>query len=163
MGLCRPEELVKSFHHGGDALLRQRPHHTGEGRKSMCARGVLRALRHFASDHSRAQRPLGSVVRRLNVRVLQEAQQVAPIMVPTNLIEQPLIVRIRQTAVAQVMGDRGPQALDLGGEIHRSRPCFAHRANRLAPPAVVICDPARYERATPAQCTRNGGTNADAK
>jgi len=38
-------------------------------------------------------------------------------MVPADLVEQPLIVRSRQAAVTQVMGDRVPQAQCLRGEV----------------------------------------------
>ena len=84
MNLRRPEELVQSLHHGGDPLLCQRAYHTGEGRKGLCSGLVFRALRHLASDHGRTQGPLGPVVRRLNARVLQEAQEIAPVMVPAD-------------------------------------------------------------------------------
>ena len=87
------EQVVEALDQGIDPLFRQRAHHTGEGRKGVCAAPVFRALRHFAGDHRRAQRPLRAIVGRLDPRVCQEAHQVATVVMPAQFIEQPLIVR----------------------------------------------------------------------
>ena len=109
MNLRRPKDLVQSLHHGGNPLLCQRPYHTGEGRKGVCSGVVFRALRDLASDHGGTQGPLGPVVRRLDARVLQEAQQVAPVMLRADAVEQPLIVRIRQQPRAQMIDEGVPR------------------------------------------------------
>ena len=80
--------------------------HAGEGRKGIRPLGVLRALGHLACDHRWPQRTLGPIISRLNERVVQKAQQVIPVMMPTELVQQPLVVRVRQQAVAETIGDR---------------------------------------------------------
>ena len=60
---------------------------------------VLLAVRNLAVDGSWAQGLFGPIVRRLDPWIAQEAQRVAPLTVPTQFIEQPLIVGIFQTTI----------------------------------------------------------------
>lgn len=88
------EDKVQTFYRSMDAVFRQCPHHTGEGRKGVGSRQVFRALRHLACDYRRPQGSLRPIVGRLDARVVQEAQQVSPVMMVSDLVEQPLVVRV---------------------------------------------------------------------
>ena len=114
MGSRSSEKAVKPLHHGSSALFRQGLHDTFEGGKRLRSWRIFRALRHLACDHGWAQDALGTIVGRLNARVLQKPQQIPTVMVLADAIEQALIVWIRQDTGTQVMGDgvsRGCAAL----------------------------------------------------
>jgi len=86
----RSEDAVESLHHGVDALFCQSLHDTFVGLP---------------------------IVGGLDARVRQAPQQIPTLMVPADVVEQPLMVRLRQAAMTQVMGDRIPQALGLRGAV----------------------------------------------
>ncbi len=96
--------------------LGQCPHHAGESRKGVSPPGGLRTLRHLAGNDRRTQRPLGPVVGGLNARIVQEAQQIAPVVVPPQFVEQPPVVGVLQGAVTQMMGDGFLELLGLEGK-----------------------------------------------
>jgi hypothetical protein len=91
------EQLVQMLHQRIDALFGQDPHDTCERLKSMGTCAVLGAVRHLAGDDCRAQGPFGPMIRRLDPRVGQEAEHGAPVTMPAQFIEQPLMVGIFQT------------------------------------------------------------------
>ena len=64
-------------------------------------------------------RSLSTVVGRLNAWIIQETQQVAPVMVPTEFVLQPPVVRIRHGTVAEMIGRLSSQPLGLGGKVRR--------------------------------------------
>jgi hypothetical protein len=113
----RPEQMVEALDHGFGTVFCQRSQHARVGGKGLTAPLVFRTLRDLAGDDGRAQRPLDAVVGRLNPRIRQEAKQVAPVVMPAEFIEQPLIVWIFQATVAQMVGDRCPQDLGFGLEL----------------------------------------------
>ena len=123
MDTDRLKDVVQTYNEGLHAIVfHQGAYHAGERRMRVGSRGIFRALRHFAGNHGWPQDALRPVVRRLDPWILKEAEQVATIVVAANLIEQALIVGVRQTAVAQMMRDRIPQALRVGVEVgHRPR------------------------------------------
>jgi hypothetical protein len=129
------QHVVKTFHEGVDAVFCQRPHHAGERCKGVRSSPGFRAVRDFASDHCRAQRPLRPIVGRLHprvYRVYQEAQQVTPVVMPPQFIEQPLIVHIFQPPVAQLIRHLLLQGLDFGWKIwHRALPVGVPELQRL--------------------------------
>src|SRR5512134_1715812 len=99
----RLKDVVQPFDEGMyPTVFHQGAYHAGEGRMCVGSRGIFRALRHLAGNHGRSQDPLGPIVRRFNLWVLEEAEQVAAVMVAADLIEQALIVGIGQTAIAQM-------------------------------------------------------------
>ena len=65
------------------------------------------------------RKPLSTVVGRLNAWIIQETQQVAPVMVPTEFVLQPPVVRIRHGTVAEMIGRLSSQPLGLGGKVRR--------------------------------------------
>ena len=130
------EDTVESLHGGVAALFCQGLHDTFQGLKSMRSRGIFRALRHSTCDHGWTQDARGPIVGGLDARVRQEPQQLPPIMVPAHLVQQPLLVRIRQAAVPQGMGDRVLQALGLRRDVchlpRGIRPPLLHRVLQQA-------------------------------
>ena len=117
MSSRRSEEAVESLHHGVDALFCQGLHDTFTGLKGMRSWPIFRALRHLARAHGGAQDALGPIVGGLDAQVRQAPQQIPMLMVPADVVEQPLMVRLRQAAMTQGMGDRIPQALGLRGAV----------------------------------------------
>ncbi len=97
----------------------QGPDYAGGGRERIRTTDVLRAVRYLPRDHCRAERSLSTVVGRLNAWIIQETQQVAPVIVPTEFVLQPTVVRIRKWDTRG--GDRSPLAstLGLGGKVRR--------------------------------------------
>ena len=90
-----------------------------KGREGIRTTGVLRAVRYLPRDHCRAERSLSTVVGRLNAWIIQETQQVTPVIVPTEFVLQPLVVRIRHGTVAEMIGRLSSQPLGLGGKVRR--------------------------------------------
>src|SRR5206468_11505178 len=113
--------------------LRQCPHYAGESRKSVSTPGGLRTLRHLARDDRRPQRPLSPVVGGLDTRIVQEAQQIAAVVVPPQFVEQAPVVGVLQRAVPQMVGDSVLEVLRLGG--------------KASPLAVVVGVPHLYRLA----------------
>ena len=116
-----PEQVGEALDQRIDSLFRQRPYDAGEGGEGVSASVIFRALRHFAGDHRRAQRPLHAIVCWLDPWVGQKAEQAPTVMVPAELIEQPLVVWIFQVTVAQLVGHLGLQGFRFGLEVgHRA-------------------------------------------
>ena len=101
------------------AIASQGPDYAGEGRERIRTTDVLRAVRYLPRDHCRAERSLSTVVGRLDAWIIQETQQVAPVMVPTEFVLQPPVVRIRHGTVAEMIGRLSSQPLGLGGKVRR--------------------------------------------
>ena len=101
------------------AIASQSPDYAGEGREGIRTTDVLRAVRYLPRDHCRAERSLSTVVGRLNAWIIQETQQVAPVIVPTEFVLQPPVVRIRHGTVAEMIGRLSSQPLGLGGKVRR--------------------------------------------
>ena len=80
-----------------------RPDYAGEGGEGIRTTDVLRAVRYLPRDHCPTERSLSTVVGRLNAWIIQETQQVAPVMVPTEFVLQPPVVRIRHGTVAEMI------------------------------------------------------------
>src|SRR5262249_60893281 len=108
--------MQQSFDDGLGAGLGQRTHHTGEGGKGLGAPCVLGTLRDLAGDHGWPQGPLGSVVGGLDAGGVQKAQEIAPVVMPPQLVEQPLAVRVLQPTVPQMMSNYVSETLGLGGQ-----------------------------------------------
>src|SRR6266852_3346593 len=73
---------------------------------------ILGILAGVAGNHDETQCPFGSVVGRLHFRLMQESQQIAPVVVEADAVQQSLIVVVAESAVAQVMGDLGVELLN---------------------------------------------------
>ena len=101
------------------AIASQGPDYAGEGGEGIRTTDVLRAVRYLPRDHCRAERSLSTVVGRLDAWIIQETQQVAPVMVPTEFVLQPPVVRIRHGTVAEMIGRLSSQPLGLGGKVRR--------------------------------------------
>lgn len=110
------EEMMQCFHHRLGSDLWQGPDYTGESGEGIGTSLVLRALGYLASNHCRAQCSFGPVVGGLDTRVLQKAQEVAPVMVPPNLVQQPLVVPVRQDPVSKMVGDGRLQSAGFRGK-----------------------------------------------
>ena len=137
MDTDRLKDIVQTCDEGTYPIVfHQGAYHAGERRMRVGSRGIFRALRHFAGNHSWPQDALRPVVRRFDPWVLKEAEQVVTIVVAANLIEQALIVGVRQTAVAQMMRERVPQALCVGVEVG-SPPPRDRSATAGSPPATA--------------------------
>jgi hypothetical protein len=111
------EQVIETLDQGIDSLLRRRVHDTGEGLKGMGAAAGFRALRHVAGDHRWAQRTLRPMVGRFDPRVYQEAPQVTAVVMAAEFVDQPLIVRITQAAVAPLRRELRLQGLDLSRNV----------------------------------------------
>ena len=74
------------------AIASQGPDYAGEGRERIRTTDVLRAVRYLPRDHCPTERSLSTVVGRLNAWIIQETQQVAPVIVPTEFVLQPPVV-----------------------------------------------------------------------
>ena len=136
MRLGTTEQLGQLIHHRPSTRFPQRPNDTGEHGKGVSLTSALRALRHVPGGHRRMQRPFRPIIRRLDPRVCQEAHQVLAVMMPAEFIEQPLIGRILQAAVAQVirpLGVEGAATLRSAGregvafEAHVAKDCIVGR------------------------------------
>jgi hypothetical protein len=57
---------------------------------------IFRARRHLARNPGWAQDARGSIVGGLDTRGRQAPQPIAPVVVATELVQQPLIVGVRQ-------------------------------------------------------------------
>ena len=101
------------------AIASQGPDYAGEGGEGIRTTDVLRAVRYLPRDHCPTERSLSTVVGRLNAWIIQETQQVAPVMVPTEFVLQPPVVRIRHGTVAEMIGRLSSQPLGLGGKVRR--------------------------------------------
>ena len=117
MNVRAAEQLVEVLHQRIDALCGQRAHDTGKGGKGMSSSAIFGAVRHLAGDDRRAQGPFGPIVRRLDPRVHQETQHVAPVVMPAEFIEQPLVVPIFQPAVPQLIREFSLQRLGFELEV----------------------------------------------
>jgi hypothetical protein len=82
------KKLGQGLHHGPDTRFHQRPDDIREGSKGLGAPLVFRAVRDLAGDDCRAQRPFRTLVGRLNPRLPQEAQYVAPVVMPAERKEE---------------------------------------------------------------------------
>ena len=71
-------------------------------------------------DHREAEPALRAIIRRLDPWILQEPQEVAPVVVPPELIQEPLVVRVHQPPRPQVPRDLRPQVLGPLGETHQA-------------------------------------------
>ena len=107
------KELVQGGHKGSGAGFHGRTNHTGEGCVSLGSAIILGVLASVAGNHDESQRPFGPVVGRLHFRLMQEAQQIAPVVVDADAIQRSLIVVVAESAVPEVMGDLGVQPLNL--------------------------------------------------
>jgi hypothetical protein len=82
--------------------LHRRLDHAGKRRERLRSPDRLRALRHVALDHPEPKPTLGSFIRRLDPRILEEPQQIASGVVPAELVQQPLVVGIHQPTWPQM-------------------------------------------------------------
>ena len=126
---CRTEDLIQSFHHGVAARFGQSCHYALEGGAGLGSPIVFRALGYLPGDHRRPQRPFGPIVGRLNARVLQEPPQIAPVVVPANLVPPPLVVPVPQDPVPGVIGNRLLQTRGFGGQV-------LYPGGRIPPPPL---------------------------
>jgi hypothetical protein len=124
------EQVIEALDQGIEPLFRQRAHHTGEGLKGVRAAIRFRARRHCAGDHGGAQRALRPMVGRFDPQVVQKALPVAPVVMPAECIEQPLMVGIAQAVErartrlsAGGLGVRDPAALRKGRCLALPAPC----------------------------------------
>ena len=101
------------FRDGRNPILCRGSNHAGEGSVGLCSPVVLGVLPAGPSNHHKPQRPFGTIVGRLHVGLLQEAQQVATVMMQADPIEQPLIVVVLENTIPQVMGHLAFQPLHL--------------------------------------------------
>src|SRR5271166_1996394 len=93
-------------HQGDDAALAQGLQHTYKAAEGFCTCLVFRAVRHLARYHRRTKGPLRAVVGGLHMfGVPKEAQQVAPILMSADLIEQTLVVGIGEASVPKVKSE----------------------------------------------------------
>ena len=114
------EDTAEPIHHRPvAAIASQGPDYAGEGGEGIRTTGVLRAVRYLPRDHCPTERSLSTVVGRLNAWIIQETQQVAPVMVPIEFVLQPPVVRIRHGTVAEMIGRLSSQPLGLGGKVRR--------------------------------------------
>jgi hypothetical protein len=74
----------------------------------------FRALRHVTGDHRRAQGPLRPIVRGLDARICEAPQQVAPVVMPAQFSEPPLMIPILPAAVAPLIRERLLQGPAVG-------------------------------------------------
>ena len=124
------EHIAEPVHHRPVATIpTQGPDHAGERRERIGALDALRAVRHLPRDHCRAERSLSTVVGRLNTRIIQKAQQVAPVVVPAEFVLQPVVVRIRHRTVAEMIAHLSFQPLGLHTKVRRLSPV-------ICPPTV---------------------------
>jgi hypothetical protein len=89
----------------------------------------------------------GSMVRRLDPWVHQDAQDVAPIMMPAEFIEEALVGPIFQAAVPQLIGQFGLQRLRLVGVQTSKSYCFflTNLPPRVGPRQVADLYRVRWE------------------
>ena len=114
------EHIAEPIHHRPVATIpTQGPDHAGERRERIGALDALRAVRHLSRDHCRAERSLSTVVGRLDARIVQKTQQVAPVVVPAEFVLQPVVVRIRHRAVAEMISHLSLQPLGLHTKVRR--------------------------------------------
>ena len=100
------EHIAEPIHHRPVAAIAgQSSDHAGEGGERIGATIVFRAVGYLPRDHCRAERSLSTVVGRLNTRIVQKTQQVAPVVMPAEFVLQPVVVRIRHRAVAEMVID----------------------------------------------------------
>ena len=142
------------------AIASQGPDYAGEGREGIRTTDVLRAVRYLPRDHCRAERSLSTVVGRLNAWIIQETQQVAPVIVPTEFVLQLPVVRIRHGTVAEMIGRLSSQPLGLGGkvrrlssviclpELHRFSEQRLRRLPKLRPLPLLVWTTSLIERST---------------
>jgi hypothetical protein len=74
------KELGQRIDYGPGTRFDQRLNDTRKCGRGLSPSSILRAVRHFAGNHRRAQRPFRAIVGRLDPRVCQETQEVAPIV-----------------------------------------------------------------------------------
>src|SRR3974377_2530092 len=99
----RTAELATEPLHRIPALFQPPPDHTTERPERLRPTARLGALRHLPRDDCRPQRPLPRIVRGRDRRIVQKPHQVATLVVPSQFVEQPLIVRVHQGPRPQVM------------------------------------------------------------
>jgi hypothetical protein len=81
------------------------PENTAESGISFSAAWVLRTVGKLADDHIQAQDPLRPVVGGFYGGVFQESKHPALVVLQTDSIQQPLVILVLQTTMAQVMGE----------------------------------------------------------
>ena len=90
----RTAELATEPLHRIPSLFQRRPDHTTERAERLRPTARLGALRHLPRDYCRPQRPLPRIVRGRDRGIVQKPHQVATLVVPSQFVEQPLIVRV---------------------------------------------------------------------
>jgi len=98
------EQLGKVLHQRIDAMFGERTHDTCESGEGMGTSAVFSAVRHLAGDDHQTQGSFRPIVGRLDSWLDQETQHVAPIVMPAQFIEQPLVVRAYQSVVPHLIG-----------------------------------------------------------
>src|SRR5262249_58302627 len=78
---------------------------------------IFGAVRHLAGDDGRAQGPLRPIIGRFDPWVGPEAPHVAPVVMPAEFSEPPLVVRIFQAAITPRIRELRLQRLGLNLEV----------------------------------------------
>ena len=90
---------------------------TAESGIGCSAASVLRTVGKLADDHIQTQDPLRPIVGRFYGGVFQESKHSASIVLQTNSVQQPLVILVLQTTMAQVMGELLVDAFGAGPEV----------------------------------------------
>ena len=109
------EYLAHAFQQELVATTSQCSQDAGEGGKSICCPGVLRSVGYLPGNHRRAQRPLSPVISRVDAWLLQETQQVAPVIVPAQFVLQSPVLRVCQGILQPKDGDDMPPLVSIAG------------------------------------------------
>src|SRR3974377_237818 len=134
----RTAELATEPLHRIPSLFQRRPDHTTERAERLRPTARLGALRPLPRDACRPQRPLPRIVRGRDRRIVQKPHQVATLVVPSQFVEQPLIVRVAQGPRPQSDGSRPPSTPHPGGGTPPSRPSrHGTRATAPTPPPAT--------------------------
>ncbi len=93
--------------------------HAGEGGERLSSGPRPGALGDLAGNHRWPQGAFGAIVGRLDAWIIKEAQQVAPLVVPAQLVQEALIVGVRQYPLPQLLVQQLAEAAGLRGEVRR--------------------------------------------
>jgi hypothetical protein len=98
----RRKETCEGDADGGGSRFAKSLDDAGKSFKSPRPAFITGAMRYFTRDHRWTQFAFGPIVGRFDGILIQEPQQVAPILLSAHSVQQPLIVVVAQNPVPQM-------------------------------------------------------------